>query len=694
MSQVKFYRMLFFLSMLFSVNQLTASQEEGNPSTLIFNLDECTSYTSNGTNQDFSEFTASIINGTEVNLSLVGDHLYRNNPTTNGHSCTPGLNGTEAMCVSYDPSCNYTANNDRAVRFDIQLEPLANQEAQLQQLSFYELAPETFDWIDGISGDNNYPLYFGVRILKNGITIYEQSQISATNEWSIQEFDFTSNPDFVVSETTIFNFELHAYCPIGNGASQSVWDLEDISVVAGTVMDPVVVNGGQLEGGPFVFCVDGVTDNVSGITLSGNEGPSNGYIVTDNQGNILGLPPTPEVVDFDEAGAGVCLIYHISYEAGLTGLVAGNNLTDLSGNFDLSNSITVYREIPDGGTVALAGGGTTYTGTAGDIVFDVTHTTTANFLSYWYIITDDNDIILDWVNSANGNTIDASGAPAGTCRVWGWSYQGLPNPVVGENISTLTDDACEDISSNFITVVREEEVGNPIVINEISSDNEIEFLNVGNTSVDISSYWICDFPAYDQIVDLTILCGDDLILDPGEFVTVVATFNLSENDGEMGLYSNAQFGNSGSILDYVEWGSSGHTRASVAISAGIWTAGDFVPSFSTGSVIEYDGSGNSSSDWSEDVPSACVGNLSPPELLEYSIYPNPSVGEINLEFEVDVIGEMNITILSLDGNVQKEFNMNVQDSKGLRIDDLANGTYYLKVINNGQVKLKPFVVIE
>ena len=33
---------------------------------------------------------------------------------------------------------------------------------------------------------------------------------------------------------------------------------------------------------------------------------------------------------FDEAGAGVCLIWHITYEPGLSGLEAGNNVEDIT----------------------------------------------------------------------------------------------------------------------------------------------------------------------------------------------------------------------------------------------------------------------------------------------------------------------------------------------------------------------------
>ncbi len=113
--------------------------------------------------------------------------------------------------------------------------------------------------------------------------------------------------------------------------------------------DDVVITpvGGVLSGGPFTFTVgDGIADNVSGITLTGNTGTNSTYVITDDAGNILGLPgdlTALEAEDFDGAPAGVCLIWHLSYEDGLTGAMTGENASNLSGDFSLSNSITINR---------------------------------------------------------------------------------------------------------------------------------------------------------------------------------------------------------------------------------------------------------------------------------------------------------------------------------------------------------------
>jgi len=83
-------------------------------------------------------------------------------------------------------------------------------------------------------------------------------------------------------------------------------------------------DGGVLTGGPFTFdqVGDGNPDMItpSSISLAGQAGCDFGFIVTDSEGNILGLPPMPGVVDFDGVGAGVCLIWHY----GATGPVTGS----------------------------------------------------------------------------------------------------------------------------------------------------------------------------------------------------------------------------------------------------------------------------------------------------------------------------------------------------------------------------------
>ena len=135
---------------------------------------------------------------------------------------------------------------------------------------------------------------------------------------------------------------------MGLSAGENAADLDGFFALSNAIQVYRNPNAGTISGGPFTFNVDGTPDMVSGITLDATNatGTNRTWVITDDQGNILGLPPTladVEAVDFDGAGVGVCFIWYMRYEDGLTGLQAGNNVDDLEGLYGLSNSIMVTR---------------------------------------------------------------------------------------------------------------------------------------------------------------------------------------------------------------------------------------------------------------------------------------------------------------------------------------------------------------
>lgn len=219
-----------------------------------------------------------------------------------------------------------------------------------------------------------------------------------------------------------------------------------------------LVEGGtiSLAGGSVdtSICIDGV-DNPLTVERDGAAvGTNRAFVITDDSGTILALPPNDGPFNLEGAGTGTCLIWYLAYAEGIGGLQMGGNVDSLDGSFDFSNPITVVRHAPDGGLVSTASGDTTMIANAGDVLVPVTFRTAATALSYWYVITDDSDNILDFADARMVDTLDLSGAPVGVCRIWGWSYRGEADPIMGESITTLTDGGCEAISMNFITVNR------------------------------------------------------------------------------------------------------------------------------------------------------------------------------------------------------------------------------------------------
>ena len=150
-----------------------------------------------------------------------------------------------------------------------------------------------------------------------------------------------------------------------------------------------------------------------------------------------------------------------------------------------------------------------------------------------------------------------------------------------------------------------------VVISEIFADGVFELTNTGSSTVDLSPYWICDFPDYRRLNGLDIQCGS-LNLAAGESVVFSAPGFHEPNDSEFGLYSTNSFGSSDAIIAYVEWGSSGHGRSSVAVNAGIWD-GNAVTSFTDGQSLQIGSDGLTAADWTINAnPNPCADSTPPP----------------------------------------------------------------------------------
>ncbi|MEQ9229101.1 MAG: Calx-beta domain-containing protein, partial [Cyclobacteriaceae bacterium] len=148
-----------------------------------------------------------------------------------------------------------------------------------------------------------------------------------------------------------------------------------------------------------------------------------------------------------------------------------------------------------------------------------------------------------------------------------------------------------------LTITDNDESG--IIINEVEylGTDRIELKNTSDGTVDISAFWMCSLFSYEQISNLTLESGS-LSMAPGS-ITVLSGFSMNDAAADLGLYTSPSFGSASAMTAFVQWGSGGNGRESVAQNRGIWTAGDFIPTVGTGNTIEFDGEGFTSSDWVE-----------------------------------------------------------------------------------------------
>lgn len=105
----------------------------------------------------------------------------------------------------------------------------------------------------------------------------------------------------------------------------------------------------------------------------------------------------------------------------------------------------------------------------------------------------------------------------------------------------------------------------------------IEIGNLGPDAGDLTGFWVAIHPYYLEIPSTVIAPGKAITVsiaeesDPELVIPAAGLLpTLKSGSGEIGLYSSGGFGDPDAIVDYVEWGSTGHTRSIVAIAAGLW----------------------------------------------------------------------------------------------------------------------------
>jgi hypothetical protein len=226
-----------------------------------------------------------------------------------------------------------------------------------------------------------------------------------------------------------------------------------------------------------------------------------------------------------------------------------------------------------------------------------------------------------------------------------------------------------------------------LVVNEVSANlfsDLVEVKNISGSSLDISTYYICSFPAYEQFLDLVIECeeieGGGFVLEPGEIITI-SGHDLGSADGEVGIYTDDQFDDPDFIISYVQYGSAGHEREDEAVAAGVWTAGQFctTPNFNGGQTLAYDGTGITAADWFTSLlPSPCIENITAIDEFAATtalvLYPNPVTDKLVIESNLSGI----VQLINIQGAVVMEFNKR-SVIETIQLNDLQPGLYIARI---------------
>ncbi len=239
--------------------------------------------------------------------------------------------------------------------------------------------------------------------------------------------------------------------------------------------------------------------------------------------------------------------------------------------------------------------------------------------------------------------------------------------------------------------------GNVRIIFVDSINDQITLKNFGNIPVDVSSYQICTLASrYDSVHTLTE--STDLILDPDDELVLNREINADTSD--VALYSNADnFSSADNIVDFMQFGSSGNGRDSVAVAAGIWNADEFVGG---NSPFTYTGNGNQNgaSYWEGTVVSnEDEGfNTMPDEISLSQNFPNPFNPSTNISFTITEPGFVSLAVYDVLG---RQVGLLVNETKPIGeftvsfdARDLSSGLYIYQLRTAGTVINRQMTLIK
>ncbi len=136
-----------------------------------------------------------------------------------GNSCNDRFGYHDAICFNNFEAA-WVDNSDEALDFSFTAGP--SDSGKLTMLQFDEQQFLNFN-----SGLHNYPQYYGVRVLKNGVEIYKSIGNPTSPGWSTEVHYFNNDADFIFSGGDVFSFEILGYDATISDDS-AVWEVDEI----------------------------------------------------------------------------------------------------------------------------------------------------------------------------------------------------------------------------------------------------------------------------------------------------------------------------------------------------------------------------------------------------------------------------------------------------------------------------------
>jgi hypothetical protein len=209
--------------------------------------------------------------------------------------------------------------------------------------------------------------------------------------------------------------------------------------------------------------------------------------------------------------------------------------------------------------------------------------------------------------------------------------------------------------------------------------------NFGTTTQNVGNYRLCSLFSYLTISSQTTVISGSLNLAPNAEVTVSSSGFLNDSEADLGLYlPSGSFGSAANMVDFTQWGSAGNGRESVAVSAGLWTAGTFI---NLAPPYEFNGGAGDSgvNFWST---SLSVNNLD--SRSRFTIFPNPSNSIMTIDLNTSP-SNLTFEVFNILGKQIHTQHLENTNTTQVDVSNWNNGLYLIKISNGNKIETIRFI---
>ena len=210
--------------------------------------------------------------------------------------------------------------------------------------------------------------------------------------------------------------------------------------------------------------------------------------------------------------------------------------------------------------------------------------------------------------------------------------------------------------------------------------------NFGGTTQNVGDYRLCSLISYRTLVTQTTVVEGSLNLAPNAEVTVSIPGYLNDSAADLGLYlPTGNFGTAANMVDFMQWGSGGNGRESVAVTAGYWTAGTFI---NVSPPYQFNGG---ATDFGVGFWDTLLSVNDLNGLSNVTMYPNPASTHLNIQMENNSLSNFTYQVFDVLGKQVMNIVPETGSLSQIDISGLNEGLYLLKISSGDQTETKRFI---